>query len=162
MAFVPSVLVLACSFTTGSGRRRSYVLLWSGIIPRAPVSPVLTEIRVLHGLGRRQPLLVVVTQQFVQQVQSFRTDQVLVLRLDELLPAFPCLPEQHATGQMSWHCRFDYRWTEVLVLTVPAGLWSVCPVLCDTCAGNQRARQCRGPLQFGPAGKHKGNTDDYY
>lgn len=53
---------------------------------------VLTEVRVLHGLGCRQPLLVVVAQQLVQQVQSLRTHQVLVLRLDELLPALPCLP----------------------------------------------------------------------
>lgn len=56
--------------------------------------PVLTEVWVLHGLGCRQPLLVVVAQQFVEQVQSLGAHQVLVLRLDELLPAFPCLPEQ--------------------------------------------------------------------
>lgn len=52
---------------------------------------VLTEVRVLHGLGRRQPLLVVVAQQLVQQVQGLWADQVLVLRLDELLPALPRL-----------------------------------------------------------------------
>lgn len=37
------------------------------------------EVRVLHGLGSGQPLLVVVAQQLVQQVQSLRTHQVLVL-----------------------------------------------------------------------------------
>lgn len=50
---------------------------------------VLTEVRMPHGLGRRQPLLVVVAQQLVQQIQGLRTHQVLVLRLDELLPTLP-------------------------------------------------------------------------
>lgn len=58
---------------------------------------VLTEVRVLHGLSCRQPLLVVVAQQLVQQVQSLRTHQVLVLGLDELLPALPCL-----SGHRGW------------------------------------------------------------
>lgn len=79
------------------------VLLRSGIMNRFPASPVLTEVWVLHGLGCRQPLLVVVAQQFIQQVQGLRTHQVLVFRLDELLPAFPRLPEQHAIGEMESH-----------------------------------------------------------
>lgn len=58
-------------------------------VPRMP--PVLTEVRVLHGLCCCQPLLVVVAQQLVQQVKGLRTHQVLVLRLDELLPALPRL-----------------------------------------------------------------------
>jgi len=53
---------------------------------------LLTEVRVLHGLSCGQPLLVVVAQQLVQQVQGFGADQVLVLCLDKLLPALPCLP----------------------------------------------------------------------
>lgn len=83
---------------------------------RMPAFPVLTEVWVLHGLGRRQPLLVVVAQQLVEQVQSLRTHQVLVLRLDELLPAFPCLPE-HRTDVIGVSfqvkgCWCDYRWTD--------------------------------------------------
>lgn len=46
---------------------------------RLCVLQVLTEVGVAHGLGRRQPLLVVVAQQLVQQVQRLRTHQVLVL-----------------------------------------------------------------------------------
>lgn len=130
MAFVPSVLAFACSFTTGSEGQRHFISQWSQVWNRyrrlkeptpfwiknsfgcydltcnirlpffsvhtRDVSQecvgVLTEVWVLHGLSCRQPLLVVVAQQLVQQVQSLRTHQVLILRLDELLPALPCLP----------------------------------------------------------------------
>lgn len=54
---------------------------------------LLTEVGMLHGLCGRQSLLMVVAQQLIQQVQSLRAHQVLVVCLDKLLPAFPCLPE---------------------------------------------------------------------
>ena len=53
-----------------------------------------TEVGVLHGFRGRQPLLVVVAQQLVQQVQGLWAHQVLVLRLDKLLPALPRLPRR--------------------------------------------------------------------
>lgn len=43
----------------------------------------------VHGLAGRQAGLVVVAQQLVQEVQSLRTDQVLVLTVDEALPPLP-------------------------------------------------------------------------
>lgn len=46
----------------------------------------LTEVGVIHGLPGREAGLVVVAQQFVQEVQSLRADQVLVLAVDEALP----------------------------------------------------------------------------
>lgn len=49
----------------------------------------LTEIRVLHGLAGGEASLVVITQQFVQEVQSFGTDQMLVLAVDKPFPSFP-------------------------------------------------------------------------
>lgn len=54
-------------------------LMFNRWLLRAVCPLILTEVRVPHGLGRRQPLLVVVAQQLVQQVQSLWTHQVLVL-----------------------------------------------------------------------------------
>lgn len=42
----------------------------------------------IHGLPGREAGLVIVAQQFVQEVQSLRADQVLVLAVDEALPPF--------------------------------------------------------------------------
>ena len=47
---------------------------------------VLTEVRVLHGLSGRQSLLVVVTQQLVEEVEALCEHEVLVLVVDEALP----------------------------------------------------------------------------
>lgn len=47
----------------------------------------LTEVSVIHGLSRSQSGLMVVTQQLVQKVKSFRTDQVLVFTVNEPLPS---------------------------------------------------------------------------
>lgn len=52
----------------------------------------LTEIGVIHGLLGSQPLLMVISQQLVQEVKDFRTDQVSVLTVDEVLPALPGMP----------------------------------------------------------------------
>lgn len=65
----------------------------------------LTEVRVLHGFGSGQPLLMVIAQKLVQQVKGLRAHQVLVLRLNKLFPALACLPAQgshhNATEQQS-------------------------------------------------------------
>lgn len=47
----------------------------------------LTEVSMIHGLSRSQSGLMVVTQQLVQKVKSFRTDQVLVFSVNEPLPS---------------------------------------------------------------------------
>lgn len=52
----------------------------------------LTEIGVIHCLLGSQPLLMVISQQLVQEVKDFRTDQVSVLTVDEVLPALPGMP----------------------------------------------------------------------
>jgi len=73
--------------------------------PRSPLlvggggCALLTEVGVRHGLGGGQPLLVVVAQQLVQQVQGLRADQVLVLRLHKVLPVFPVLPCRTETNK---------------------------------------------------------------
>lgn len=81
------------------------------------MQPVLTEVRVLHGLCCRQPLLVVVAQQLIQQVQGLRAHQVLVLRLDELLPALPRLSAHTATS--TWNrnrlCEFRHAATGLAI-----------------------------------------------
>ena len=40
----------------------------------------------IHGLAGSQPGLMVIAQQLVQKVQTLRTDQLLVLTVDEALP----------------------------------------------------------------------------
>lgn len=57
----------------------------------------LTEIGVLHSFFGSQPLLMVVSQEFVQKVQDFRADQVSVLTMDEVLPTFPWMPASKVT-----------------------------------------------------------------
>lgn len=52
------------------------------------------EVRVLHGVARSNTLSVVVAQHLVQQVKSFFRDQLLVLRVDELLPGLARLLAQ--------------------------------------------------------------------
>lgn len=54
---------------------------------------ILTEVGVFHGLLSSQSLLMIVAQQFIQQIQRFWTHQVLILRLNKVLPALACLPE---------------------------------------------------------------------
>ena len=41
-----------------------------------------------HGLHGSQPLLVVVAEKLVEEVEGFRSDEVLVFRVDESLPTF--------------------------------------------------------------------------
>lgn len=53
----------------------------------------LTEVGVIHGLPGRQPGLVVVAQQLVEEIQSLRADEVLVLTVDEPLPPLTRVPE---------------------------------------------------------------------
>lgn len=53
----------------------------------------LTEVGVIHGLPGRQPGLVVVAQQLVEEIQSLRADKVLVLTVDEPLPPLPRVSE---------------------------------------------------------------------
>lgn len=48
----------------------------------------LTEVGVIHGLPGREAGLVIVAQQFVQEVQGLCADQVLVLAVDKPLPPF--------------------------------------------------------------------------
>lgn len=55
-------------------------------------SPQLTEVGVLHSFFGSQPLLMVISQKFVQKVQDFGADQVSVLTMDEVFPAFPWMP----------------------------------------------------------------------
>lgn len=56
-----------CSFTTGSVEqtRQSCVASSPKNGLKAPLKVLLTEVGVFHGLSGRQPLLVVVAQQFV-------------------------------------------------------------------------------------------------
>lgn len=51
-----------------------------------------TEIGVLHGLAGRQPRLVVVAQELVQEVQGLSAHQVLVLAVHEALPSLAGMP----------------------------------------------------------------------
>lgn len=48
----------------------------------------LTEVGMIHGLPGREAGLMVVAQQFVQEVQCFRADQVLVLAVHKPFPSF--------------------------------------------------------------------------
>lgn len=52
----------------------------------------LTEVGVIHGLPGRQPSLVVVAQQLVEEIQSLGADEVLVLTVDEPLPPLTRMP----------------------------------------------------------------------
>lgn len=83
----------------------------------------LTEIGVIHGLLGSQPLLMVISQQLVQEVKDFRTDQMPVLTVDEVLPALPGMPAKGQRDQLSLHsttpmsqghhlppATSDYRW----------------------------------------------------
>lgn len=66
----------------------------------APVFPKrLTEIGVLHSFFGSQPLLMVVSQEFVQKVQDFRADQVSIFTMDEVLPTFPRMSESGQSSQ---------------------------------------------------------------
>lgn len=47
-----------------------------------------TEVGMIHGLPGREASLMVVAQQFVQEVQRFRADQVLVLAVHKPFPSF--------------------------------------------------------------------------
>ena len=47
-----------------------------------------TEVGVIHGLSSREAGLMIVAQQFVQEVESLRADQVLVLAVHKPLPSF--------------------------------------------------------------------------
>lgn len=57
----------------------------------------LTEVGVVHGFAGGQPGLVVVAQQLVQEVEGLRTDQVLVLTVDESLPPLTRMSAQQHT-----------------------------------------------------------------
>jgi hypothetical protein len=46
------------------------------------------KVGVLHGLDRGQTFLVVVPQQFVEKVEGFGRDEVLVFAVHESLPTF--------------------------------------------------------------------------
>lgn len=61
----------------------------------------LTEVGVFHGLLGSQSLLMVITQQLIQQIQSFRAHQVLILWLNKVLPALSRLPGGFFTWKMS-------------------------------------------------------------
>lgn len=61
----------------------------------------LTEVGVFHGLLGSQSLLMVVTQQLIQQIQRFGAHQVLILWLDKVLPAFSRLPKGFFECRMS-------------------------------------------------------------
>lgn len=52
----------------------------------------LTEVGVIHGLPGRQPSLVVVAQQLVEEIQSLGADEMLVLTVDEPLPPLTRMP----------------------------------------------------------------------
>lgn len=85
------------------------------MLPHHPIDIcklLLTEIWMLHGLQCRWSLLVVVAQELVQQVQSLGAHQVLILRLDELLPAFACLPERTEQG-MCLTLRWRWSWRPI-------------------------------------------------
>ena len=47
------------------------------------------KVSMFHSLQCSEPLLVVVSQQLVQEVQGLRTNQVLILTVDKPLPPFP-------------------------------------------------------------------------
>jgi len=47
----------------------------------------LTEVWVLHRLSCREPVLVIVSEKFVEKVDRFGADEMLVLAVDESLPA---------------------------------------------------------------------------
>lgn len=49
----------------------------------------LTEVWVLHGLPGCEASLMVIAQKFVQKVQGFSTDQMLVLTVHKPLPPLP-------------------------------------------------------------------------
>ena len=44
------------------------------------------KVSMFHGLQCSEPLLVIISQQLVQEVQRLRADQVLVLTVDKPLP----------------------------------------------------------------------------
>lgn len=53
-----------------------------------------TEVGVLHGLAGREPRLVVVAQQLVQEVQGLGAHQVLVLTVNKTLPSLARMSAQ--------------------------------------------------------------------
>lgn len=53
----------------------------------------LTEIGMIHGFFGRQTLVVIVTEQFIEKVQRFLTNQMLIFRVHKSFPSFP---------RMSW------------------------------------------------------------
>lgn len=55
----------------------------------------------IHGLAGREPGLVVVAQQLVQEVQSLGGDQQLVLTVDETLPPLTGVPEDQRQKEKS-------------------------------------------------------------
>lgn len=55
----------------------------------------LTEVRMVHGLPGRQPGLVIIAQQLVQEVQGLWTHQVLVLTVDKPLPSLTRMPAEN-------------------------------------------------------------------
>eukprot|EP00965_Chrysotila_dentata_P131705 4354916-Pleurochrysis_carterae.AAC.2 len=62
-------------------------------LPR-PVCAHGREVGVRHGLHRRGPLLVVVSEQLVEQIDRLRRDQVLVLMVDEFGPRLAHVPAE--------------------------------------------------------------------
>ena len=52
----------------------------------------LTEIWMFHCLSCCQAFLVIVLQKFIKKVDSFGADEMLVLTVDEPLPALPRMP----------------------------------------------------------------------
>ena len=62
----------------------------------------LTEVWVLHGLFGSQSLLMVISQKFVQKIQGLRADEVSVLTMDKIFPAFPGMSEKKSKVLVFW------------------------------------------------------------
>ena len=78
---------------------------------------VLTEVRVLHGLSGRQSLLVVVTQQLVEEVEALCEHEVLVLVVDEALPPLARVSaNRNKSAQTSTHCAHTQHCAGLTVL----------------------------------------------
>jgi len=52
------------------------------------------KIGMFHGLLGSESLLMIALQQFVEQVQSLRICQMLVIGVNEYIPFFPCMEAQ--------------------------------------------------------------------
>mmetsp|Transcript_9124 Transcript_9124/g.28278 ORF Transcript_9124/g.28278 Transcript_9124/m.28278 type:complete len:520 (-) Transcript_9124:64-1623(-) len=81
-------------------RLRGALLLLPGRDQRLDLGAHWIEVMVRHGLRRGKPLLVVVAQQLVQEVQRLGRDEVLVLCRAELLPRL---------ARMAPHQRLEMR-----------------------------------------------------